>query len=165
MTTPNYASADPKVLEEIIREAESLLAGQLTAATAADQRALTFAGLLVASVAAFLSFSGTAKLATQPSLLVSGTLLAAAAIIAFWSAAPGSWDYTGNMPSEWKHDIDGRRALGSSMAEMAEHYDAAIARNYRRMRRAAIAIRTSMAAAGLAMIVAILTLWARYLAA
>ena len=44
MSSSDYTAASDEMLAEIIREAEVRLQAQLTAAVAADQRAMTFAG-------------------------------------------------------------------------------------------------------------------------
>lgn len=163
MDTNPYESADATTLAEIIRQAESRLAGQLQAAIAADQRALTFSGLLVASIAALAAVVGTAKDPPLPAVLVA-TLLGLGAAAALWSARPTRWWFAGTEPFQWLPDLtDPAKRLHASMAEMAAHYDAALHCNSRSMRRAAWAMRISLGLTALSLLVVITWAWVKTL--
>lgn len=100
MTTP-YDSADAALLEEIISQGEKRLQGQLELGKAADQRAMTFAGLLFAGVALLmgLAFGERAAPEHRPDLIcVAGGFILAAAL-AGWSARSTKWDIIGNEPN------------------------------------------------------------------
>jgi len=154
-----YESASPEMLAEIIREAESILDEQRTVAIAADQRAVTFAGLLVAAIGAMTgaiaSLGGRAPLA----IVAVATVLSIAASLALWSARPTAWRFRGNAPSQWTVDVIGERDLHSSMAEMAAHYDAAWSVNNRSICRAAWAMRASLIATGTGLFTALIWSW------
>lgn len=139
-----YESATEEMLAEIIREAESLLDEQLSAAIAADQRALTFAGLLVAAIGALIgAIASLGGKASWPMTAIA-TSLAVAATFALWSARPTSWRWRGNDPHRWLPDIARKRNMHDCMAEMAAHYDSAAAANNLAMERAAMAMRASL---------------------
>lgn len=159
MTTNPYELADEATLNEIVREAESLLAAQLQVAIAADQRALTFSGLLVAGVGAMI---GIATSGDRPTLWLAiiATLLGLAAAAALVSARPTRWCFAGTEPFQWQADlIDESKTLHRSMAEMAAHYDGALRRNHRALRAAAWAMRGSLMLTAIALAVAIVATW------
>lgn len=87
-----------------------MLAAQLTIATAADQRAMTFAGFMIAAATAVLGGSAALVLGTSPSwaLVTIGGLYAAALMVAggfaVWSARPGLFSIPGNEPACWHPD-------------------------------------------------------------
>ncbi|WP_156348860.1 hypothetical protein [Sphingomonas sp. Leaf230] len=154
-----YESASPEMLAEIVREAESLLDEQRTVAVAADQRAVTFAGLLVAAIGAMLgavaSLGGHAPVA----IVAVATILSVAAGLALWSARPTGWKFRGNAPSQWTRDIIGERDMHASMAEMAMNYDVAWALNDKAIGSAARAMRSSMLLTALSVVAALAWSW------
>jgi hypothetical protein len=149
MSSSIYATAPDDMLAEIIREAEARLAAQLTAAIAADQRAMTFAGLMLAAAAALtgaaLSASPQAVL-TLP-IIVSALGLFLTSALAVASARPVAWDYVGNEPSCWLRDINPAAELKLSLAEMADHYDGMIKDNEAAIAARAFWLRLSMGSA------------------
>ena len=98
---------DKPILDEVVREGEMMLAAQLAMATAADQRALTFSGFLIATGTAALGGTAAMILSTSPSwglVLLGGGYavgLIAAAGLAIWSAKPGLFSIVGNEPASW----------------------------------------------------------------
>ena len=132
-------AADRETLDEIIREAESNLQAQLTAALAADQRAVGFAGLAAAAAVVAASGGGALLLGDDPQpwmatlcivLVVSLTL---SMLLALLSARPSPFEFTGNDPANWAGSLD--KSLHANLAEMAAHYSDMIRGNQRRMRR------------------------------
>lgn len=101
--------ADLKMLAEIVREAESFIAAQLQSGIAADQSAVTFAGVLAAGTAALLA--GQLALFDQgasAAIWVLGLVIVAfgvAIIHAFLACRPVDFNYPGNNPKFWKEDI------------------------------------------------------------
>ena len=147
-------AASKDTLGEIVREAESCLNAQLTAAIAADQRALSFAGLL--AVAAVLTAgAGGSLLIGEPvnallgwvAISVTGALLIAM-LCAIWSARPVTFQFPGNDPAGWIDDIGGGKSLHDSMAEMAAHYSGMLEGN-----------RKSMKVNGLLMMASFIVAW------
>jgi len=147
MSRSDYLSASPELLAEIVREAEVRLQAQLTGAVAADQRAMTFTGLLLAAAgaligAALASAARGAELAGP--IFVTAVGLVLAAILAVISARPVDWDYSGNTPGGWvKHIADGHD-LNQGLAAMADHYADMIEANEKVIASNAAWIRASM---------------------
>lgn len=138
MSKGQYVGADEAKLDEIIRQAESRLQAQLSLAVAADQRAMSFASILVTGAAALIAWAITHDLADGkiwPILvLIIGVMVAAGC--ALWSANPVSWNSPGNSPESWIEDIaEGRDDLKSAKAAMANHYSEMIGENTERMSR------------------------------
>lgn len=154
-----YESASPVMLAEIIREAESLLDEQRTVAVAADQRAVTFAGLLVAAIGAMVGAVASLGGHAPKAIVLVATTISVAAGLALWSARPTEWKFRGNAPSQWTPDIIGEREMHASMAEMAMHYDAASALNDRAISSAARAMRASMLLTALSVVAALAWSW------
>jgi hypothetical protein len=133
------AKADPEMLKEILREAESYLGAQLTSALAANQRAMTFTTVISAAAAVIGGAAG--------SLLLSGTgrgalgmvcaAVACGFLFAVWmamgAAAPSAFGFVGNIPSQWVDDIEGSVPLQVSLAQQCAHYDDNITKNIERM--------------------------------
>lgn len=145
MTISPYASATDDVLDEIVRQAEARLDAQLTSAIAADQRAMTFAGLLFAGAAALGAFApSSAANSDSIALLLVGIGLAIGGAFATASARPAAWEYVGNVPSGWLGDIQSGKSLKDSKAEMAAFYDEMIAVNETSIGSAGRFMRTAM---------------------
>ncbi|KZE14078.1 MULTISPECIES: hypothetical protein [Sphingomonas] len=158
-----YESADDATLSEISRHAESLLASQLQTAIAADQRALTFSGLLVAGVAAIIAVAAGTSRPALP-LVLMATLLGLAAVCSLWSARPTRWFFVGTAPVNWEADLtDPEKTLRRSKAEMVAHYDSGLYQNAEAIRHAAWAMRSALVLTGAALWVAIIWAWAQAL--
>jgi len=150
-----FESASVEMLAEIIREAESRMSAQQAAASAADQRALTFAGLLAAGATAFISQLSPHHNAAFWINVVVTVLLISAALLALCSARPTPWGFVGSEPGQWIDDIVERRPMHIVFAEQASHYDGAIRRNDRHMKLAGNTMKTSMVLTAIALFVAI----------
>lgn len=97
---------DDEVLREVVREAERTLDAQLTTATAADQRAMAWAAMLVTGAVA-LTGASAALLVSGKNLLLAGIgvfisfLLGIALLKAIDTFRPKEWHYPGNRPANW----------------------------------------------------------------
>jgi hypothetical protein len=118
--------ADRETLDEILREAESRLAAQLTSALAADGRAMNFLGFVaaiaVATIGASLAIIGSNVSLALIGLFV-GLGMTVAAFSAFNAAKPIDFQMVGNYPSEWCDDVLAGATLKDSLAAQAAFYD------------------------------------------
>lgn len=146
MTTPPFDSADPELIEEVISQAQVRLQAQLTLGLAADQRAMTFAGMLFAAVAIIvtLATATSSGLGQTPELLPMAIGFILAACLACWSARPVKWHSPGNFPSSWTEDVAAGRTHGETRAETASNYEALLKGNEKALGRAAGFMRASM---------------------
>jgi hypothetical protein len=97
---------DLQVLQEVVREGEARLEAQLAVATAADQRAMTWAGFLIAVATA--AVGGAASLIMSADHLVFALI---AIIFAIWmlkaawiivdAVRPKKFSLPGNFPENW----------------------------------------------------------------
>lgn len=164
MTTSPYATADENVLDEIIRQAEARLNAQLTAAVGADQRAMTFAGLLFAGAAALAAIAAQNITSDQSGILIFVCLgLSISGALAAVSAAPSAWEYVGNVPSAWVGDIQSLKPLRESKSEMANYYDDMLATNETAIAKAGRLMRSSMGGAFLSVICGVVLVAWQYL--
>lgn len=126
-----YDSADAGLLEEIISQAEKRLQAQLELGKAADQRAMTFAGMLLAGVAILsgLAFGDHPLKTQQPDLVILAIGLVISAALALWSARPIAWEIVGNVPAGYEEDIAAGRTLAETRGEMAIHLQEMISNN------------------------------------
>jgi hypothetical protein len=97
---------DSKVLAEVIREGEARIVAQFTAATAADQRALTWAGFVITITTATAGGSVTLVLSGKfLPLAVIGALFSAllsiSAFLAVRTVRPKKFALPGNLPENW----------------------------------------------------------------
>ena len=135
MPTP-FDSADPPLLEEIISQAEKRLQAQLELGKAADQRAMTFAGMLLAGVAILtgLTFGEEALTAQQPAFVLLTVGLIVSAGLALWSARPVDWDIPGNVPESYLEDIQAKLDFQGTRSETAFHLQDMISKNHDKLR-------------------------------
>lgn len=136
--------ADPDLLDEILREAESRLSAQLTTAIAADTRAMTFLGFIsavaVATVGAGLAtYTVNQQLGTLA--LFVGLGFIASAFFAFQAARPIDFDLIGNDPASWKKDILNGVSLHDAKAEQVAFYDEMLKSNRKAMDESAYNLR------------------------
>lgn len=149
MSKLDYVAADEAKLTEILRQAESRLGSQLSVGIAADQRAMTFAGILSAIAAALVAYG--AEKGAGISLIVMTALLLLGAASAAWAARPIPWSIYGTAPSDWIDDIaEGKDDLKSAKAAMADFYDEMIGKNRDRLANAGTAVDLALLAAVLA---------------
>jgi hypothetical protein len=150
--------ADIDTIKEIIREAESYLQSQLTAAMAADQRALAFSGLLGAAAVVVAGSGGALLLANPPNLGLGWTCIGiaisfvVAMFFAIRSAQPANFEFFGNDPENWASDVQSGKALLDALSEQATHYSTMIQKNGDIMKKNASQMRFAIwiAWAGLA---------------
>ena len=134
------SSLDESVQQEIIREAEMRLDAQLTVATAADQRALTFGGFLIATATAALGGGIALLTKDKPDFGLAAVAVGFACPILYasWEAIrttmpklfclpgnrPGLW-----LPDQWESHGIHPPTLPRARIEQAKHLDNAIKQN------------------------------------
>ncbi len=106
----DLATLPPEVLAEVVREAEIMIQAQLTASMASDQRAYTFAGLVLAAATAALSGAVALVRATPPDTELAriaawyaGSMMAAGGLT-IATAWPRRFCVPGNEPKNWHPD-------------------------------------------------------------
>lgn len=128
--------ADPDLLDEILREAESRLNAQLTTAIAADARAMTFLGF-ISAVAVAATGAGLAVFVDKPNLAILALFTAVgfiiAAFFAFEAARPIEFNFIGNDPASWKKDVENGVSVHQAKAEQVAFYDEMIKANRKAM--------------------------------
>jgi hypothetical protein len=172
MSSNPYHTSDEKLLLQIATAAEARLAAQLTAALAADQRALVFAGFLAAAAIALggAAASLLAKMGSDRFLgqlaFVAACSVAVAMALAVQAARPTKWYFPGGRPKDWVKDIETQKPQLQRLSELLEDYDdrivhneAIMAGNGRLLRLAAVlsSITIILSAAHLAVRTAVFT--------
>lgn len=163
VTTADFKAASSDTLREIKREAEAYLAAQLQAGIAADQRAMSFVGLMAAAAVVVAGGGGSLLLADKPNALIGWICLviaigfAAAMGLAAVSARPVNFWYSGSMPIDWQGDIASNIAYSDSLPEQLvnlnqrlKENNATLKHNARVMFWAIIVAWTSLFLGGLA---------------
>jgi hypothetical protein len=117
----NWSAAKEGIVEEALRTSETYLAGTVTVAASADQRAAVVAGTFAtagaAIVAGVIGFSATVSTNNEYAVSVYlGGLLAAfmfllGAFLCIRAAMPVGFNLPGTQPSGWETDVTGGRAL------------------------------------------------------
>jgi|SRR5579862_494873 len=133
MVAPNdFSSASKETLTEIIREAESYLAAQLSAGLAANARAMSLTGFLATATAvitgAAVNLLMTATPHTALGVICIGVSIAflLSTWLAILAASPTRFWYVGNSPARWLQDIKEGKSLENSLSEMASFYSSMI---------------------------------------
>lgn len=122
-------SADEKVLQEILRQAEVYIETQTAVATASDARALTFSGLIMAGNVILVSSSYALATSDPTNLflaIVTGLLavaLFASAVLSVLSARSVDWGYPGGQPDTWIDDVLNGTTLTQALAEQCANYN------------------------------------------
>ena len=137
----NFKGVDEHILNRIILESESFLAAQNAAALAADQRAMSFAGLMVQ--AALAVGAGATALFLQPnpdtalarSALATAVALTVSAGVAAYSAKPVRFHFVGGRPSAWVEDCASGRPLLDCLSDLPQILHDRIVDNDKVMRR------------------------------
>ncbi len=146
----SLAGADQETLEEILREAEAFLGAQLSAAIAADQRALTFSGFLAASIVVLVGATATFALASPSrEVFAMASMIVAMAFtgslyFAIRSAMPARFEFAGNLPGSWVADVLEKKTLVTSLAEQCANYDEKINDNANDMEENALLMRDAV---------------------
>lgn len=128
-------NADDPTLSEVLREAEVHLSAQLVSAIAADQRAYTFAGTVIAASVLLIgaAYALTAAPEPNPWLACLTVLVAACLFVSAWlavmSARSVEFAFAGNQPSQWIEDIESGKTLVHALAEQCAHYDEMVTAN------------------------------------
>lgn len=150
----SFALLPDELQKEALREGELRLGAQLQVATAADQRALTWGGLLVAAATGALG-GGLALIGkSDPDYLLGSIaiLFAACMMAAAWKALvtvqPGQFCLPGNrpvnwLPAEWDCTGSDRRKTHNARMDQAEQLSRHIAENAENARRRAAFMSTS----------------------
>lgn len=126
--------------KEAIREGEKLLDTQFLAATAADQRALTWGGFLIAAATGALGGGLVLLNKSQPDLLVGyaamvfATAILRAAWLAIATVEPSLFGFPGNspvnwLPSSWGCTGSENNKIEVARTEQATHLDTLIREN------------------------------------
>ncbi|WP_201829558.1 hypothetical protein [Microvirga zambiensis] len=164
----SLSKADKDTLKEICRNAESYLSAQLTSALAANQRAMTFTGLLAAATVVLGGAGGTLVLNHKDWLLGSVCFGIAAAFllamaIAMHVAKPIGFEFVGNSPAQWVADVENGTSLEASLAEQCHHYAGMIDSNNTCMelgnKKLIIAMRVAWGSLLVGGIAALVLLW------
>jgi hypothetical protein len=143
------------VLSEIVKEGEARLQAQLQIATAADQRALTFAGFQIASATGALA-GGVALVSKDgPEFLLAALALGFAAFmlycayLALRTVRPAMFSIPGNrpngwLPENWLASAGGDFSIKIARIEQAACIDEAIIDNDKIISRSAKTMHRSM---------------------
>lgn len=131
-----------RVIEEAYRLAEQNLQSQLDIALAADQRSVSFCGLVIAAVAAIIGLTDNNNLSWI--LGLSTLLLTSSAIMSALSFRPASF-YVRGLPFEnFKSDISDNKNYTEVISELASIYDDLISKNNKTIARNAKFFRFSL---------------------
>jgi hypothetical protein len=153
--TPDWTKAKPGLVQQIVREGELYLDGQLKLALSADQRAAILAGVFTAAATGVLAVmlalaitKDVAILHRYPVYVGSGTtagMFLVAACLCISAAMPVGFWLPGNQPENWYGDVDQGKDLGAALGEEAQHIQdkivenrAILAKNAQRFGRGAI---------------------------
>jgi hypothetical protein len=166
----SFSQLPATLQKEAIREGEMLLNALLAVATAADQRALTWATLLIGGATgslgggiALLTKSGPDPLLAGVAILFAGALLLASHW-AISTISPSPFCFPGNHPShwlpeEWNPGSDKGAAIQTARAQQAEQIDDfikanidAASRNAEELKRSIKLAFWAVAGAGLALL-------------
>lgn len=151
------ACLEEPVLTEVVREAEQMVEAQFSAVFAADQRALSLAGVAITLAGALLGvlFAGKIPALPVPAWLFIAILAAAvvaligAAILAVLAALPSKFHFPGNEPENWdpRHWVlqpKAKHTLHAARVEQAIVLQAKIASNRRIATRQATLTRRAI---------------------
>jgi hypothetical protein len=159
---------DDAVLREVVREAERRLDAQLATANAADQRAMSWAAILVTGAVALVGASAALLVAGKSlalatvGLVVSG-LLGVALLKAIDVFRPKEWHFPGNEPVNWLpenwqcHGSGAACDLRQAMLEQAASLDTQIRGNAHQAKVAGDQLKLSMDFALYAVVVGIVS--------
>ena len=131
---------DLEVRWRLASAADLRLQAQLAAAVAADQRALVFAGFLVAASAALGGAAATVLTGTsldhylgKVAFIAACGMLAAMAC-ALVAARPARWFFAGAQPSDWRNDLIAGKPEITQVEELLTDLDRRLRKNDRSMK-------------------------------
>src|SRR5690606_15882826 len=106
----NLIKANGDTLREITREAEIYLSAQLTASIAYDERAISLASLMAATIPVAFGAGITLLIDEWPLMLALACFMLAgglsvAVLFAILAARPAGFWFAGNTPASWEDDI------------------------------------------------------------
>jgi hypothetical protein len=135
----DWSSAQEGVVEEALRTSETFLAGTVTIAASADQRAAVVAGTFAtagaAIVAGVIGFSAAVPANSEYAASVYVGGLSAAfmfllgALLCIQAAMPVGLNLPGTQPSGWETDVKGRRALRDCQHDLLNFRETLILEN------------------------------------
>ena len=131
-TASDYAGADEKIREEIIRQAERLAQDLNSAAQTIDQRgAVMVAVFTPIATAAFAFLIGHAGSNLRVFIIISGIAFALAALFSLISIWPTKkWEPIAYYPADWAEDICNKSiTLPQAQGEMLVYYDEGLRAN------------------------------------
>ena len=126
-----WANAKPAVLEEVVREAQTYLEGQLSLATSADQRAAVMASIFAASGT---GLAGGIAAANLDRALVYGGLMAAAlfligAGLCALATLPADFYLPGSQPNSWTNELEEGAEIAAALRDQATNSQTKIDHN------------------------------------
>lgn len=123
------------LIEEAYRLSEQRLQSQFSAALAADQRAMTAAGMLIAAAAILTALADNAS--ASWAMIVGAAGLALAALLAWFSARPQDFYAPGALFEDLAEDIACRASLAVVRSDLGKFNDKHARQNARAMDRSA----------------------------
>jgi hypothetical protein len=146
---------DQDVLQKIVREGETMLEAQLATANAADQRALTYLGYLVATATAVVGAAVALLLSETPRLPLVVIAFAFAGLLLFCafkalqSVTPKEFSFPGNLPqnwftADWNFSTEKRRDLPHALVEQCYTLNQAISKNKKDMDQNAAVLKKAI---------------------
>jgi hypothetical protein len=146
-----WGSAKDGVVEEALRTSETYLAGTVTIAASADQRAAVVAGTFAtagaAIVAGVIGFSAAVSAENHyaPEVYVGGLLAAllflAGALLCIQAAMPVGFNLPGTQPSGWADDVIRGRTLAECQHDLLNFRETLIKENLETIRKNSMLFR------------------------
>ncbi|MBW6523430.1 hypothetical protein KZ810_07955 [Sphingomonas sp. RHCKR47] len=139
MTQASLDANDRDIWEWLALRAEVRLQAQLSAAIAADQRAMVWSGLLAAAAAALASAASVCLTSSPPKIGLGYTAVVGCGglliglLFAVLAARPSRWFYPGSLPSAWISDIRTHKPQAQAMQEFCDDLSDMICKNERLM--------------------------------
>jgi hypothetical protein len=126
-----WPNAKPDVVEEVVRDAQKYLEGQLSLATSADQRAAVMASIFAAAGTGLVA--GLAAGNPDRSLFYGGLLAAALFLIGSGLCAlatlPADFYLPGSQPDSWEEELKEGTEPGAALRDQVVNSQTKINRN------------------------------------
>ncbi len=159
MATPPDDQNKLRLINETMRQAESRLGAQLTAALAADARAMQFISFIAAITVFLISVALAALEVTGWPLEISavagvgvlGFILAGRH--AYEAAKPVPFEFVGGYPSAWLSDIEQDKPLTDALLEQLDLYEGMLQKNRASMEAASSALRRAATTIGVTLLI------------